>query len=231
MTGTSQVDKAFDGLRRMISSGAIAPGQRLPSEQELCSELDVSRSSLREAQKMLGFAGVLTSRTGAGTFVSDLSAETVMAGLSVTVPLIPLDEYLGLFEIRQLLEGHAAAQAAARFTADQRAELAAIAEELAARSWEDDGAALDDAFHDLLVSGAENGAIAALLKAMRQRGRHYRVFEHDDAIELKRTSDAEHQRIARAVLDGDPVQAQLEAMAHIRTTSGWLQGLRPVPEP
>ncbi|MEE1651407.1 GntR family transcriptional regulator [Brachybacterium sp. J144] len=231
MAGTSQVDKAFEGLRRMISSGAIAPGQRLPSEQELCSELDVSRSSLREAQKMLGFAGVLTSRTGAGTFISDLTAETVMSGLSVTIPLIPLEEYLGLFEIRQLLEGHAAAHAAAHFTEDQRAQLLALAEELADRPWEDEGSALDDAFHDLLISGAGNAPISALLKAMRQRGRHYRVFEHDDAIELKRTSDAEHLRIARAILARDPVQAHLEAMAHIRTTRTWLEGLRPVPEP
>ncbi|MGP9538074.1 FadR/GntR family transcriptional regulator [Brachybacterium sp. AOP43-C2-M15] len=231
MARMSQAEKAFEGLRRMISSGAITPGQRLPSEQELCTELDVSRSSLREAQKMLAFAGVLTSRTGAGTFVSALTAETVMSGLSTTIPLIPLEEYLGLFDIRQLLEGYAAAEAAARFTDEQRERLASIAAELAARSWEDEGAALDDAFHDLLISGAENPAIAALLRAMRQRGRHYRVFEHEDAAELKRTSDLEHRRIAQAVIDRDPVRAQLEAMAHIRTTRGWLEGLRPVPEP
>src|SRR5690606_30729168 len=173
------------------------PGQRLPSEQELCADLDVSRSSLREAQKMLGFAGVLTSRTGAGTFVSDLTAETVMAGLSATIPLIPLEEYLGLFEIRQLLEGHAASQAAARFDASQRERLSALADELAGSSWEDDGTALDDAFHDLLVSGAENAPISALLRAMRQRGRHYRVFDREDALDLKCTSDAEHRRIAQ----------------------------------
>lgn len=231
MARMSQAEKAFEGLRRMISSGALAPGQRLPSEQELCAELDVSRSSLREAQKMLGFAGVLTSRTGAGTFVSALTAETVMAGLSTTIPLIPLEEYLGLFDIRQLLEGYAAAEAAARFSDVQRERLVSIAAELADRSWVDEGSRLDDAFHDLLISGAENAAIAALLRAMRQRGRHYRVFEHDNAAELKHISDLEHWRIAQAVRDRDPVRAQLEAMAHIRTTRGWLEGLQPVPEP
>lgn len=227
----SQAQKAFDGLRRMISSGALAPGDRLPSEQDLCAELDVSRSSLREAQKMLGFAGVLTSRTGAGTFVSALTAETVMSGLGVTIPLLPLEEYVGLFEMRQLLEGYAAARAAAGFDEAQRERLLDLAQQLAARSWQDDGAALDDAFHELLVSGAANEAIAVVLRSMRQRGRHYRVFEHGDAEMLKRTSDHEHLRIAEAIRDRDPVRAQLEATAHIRTTRGWLEGLQPAPEP
>lgn len=233
MSGTqmSQVERAFEGLHRLISSGELAPGDRLPSEQELCAQFDVSRSSLREAQKMLGFAGVLTSRTGAGTFVSALTAQTVMSGLGVTIPLLPLEEYLGLFEIRQLLEGFAAAQAAARFEDEERARLLEIAEDLAARSWEDEGSALDDAFHELLANGARNEAIAVVLRSMRQRGRHYRVFERDDAAELKALSDREHRRIAEAVRDRDPIRAQQAAAAHIRATHEWLEGLRPAPEP
>ena len=70
-----------------------------------------------------------------------------------------------------------------------------------------------------------------VLRSMRQRGRHYRVFEHADADALKRTSDLEHLRIAEAIRNRDPVRAQHEAAAHIRTTRGWLEGLRPAPEP
>lgn len=227
----SQVQKAFEGLRRMISSEVLAPGDRLPSEQELCAELDVSRSSLREAQKMLGFAGVLTSRTGAGTFVSALTAETVMAGLGVTIPLLPLEEYLELLDMRQQLEGYAAAQAAANFDDAERRRLVDLAEELASRSWEDGGSAFDVEFHELLTSGARNAAIAAILRSMRQRGRHYRVLERGDARELKNTSDQEHRRIAAAISDRDPVRANLETVNHIRTTKIWLVGLHPNPEP
>lgn len=230
-TPMTQVERAFEGIRRLISSGSLAPGDRLPSEQELCAEFDVSRSSLREAQKMLGFAGVLISRTGAGTYVSALTPQTVMSGLSVTIPLLPLEEYLGLFDIRQLLEGFAAAQAAAGFDDAERARLLEIAEDLAARSWGDDGSALDDAFHELLATGARNEAIAVVLRSMRQRGRHYRVFERHDAAELKELSDREHRRIAEAVRDRDPVRAQLAATAHIRATREWLEGLQPAPEP
>lgn len=227
----TKVQKAFDGLRRMISSGALAPGDRLPSEAELCEELDVSRSSLREAQKMLGFAGVLSSRTGSGSYVSPLTAEHVMAGLGVTIPLIPLEGYLELFDLRRILEGYAAGQAAATFDDDQRARLVDLADRLAARDWGDDGSSLDDAFHELLVSGAQSASISALLKAMRTRGGHYRVFEREDALDLKAGSDEAHRRIARAVADGDPDLARMEAMHHIATTRTWLEGLRPSPEP
>lgn len=56
-------------------------------------------------------------------------------------------------------------------------------------------------------------------------------FKHTDVETLKRNSDLEHLRIAKAILNRDAVRTQLEARAHIRTTRGWLDGLRPAPEP
>lgn len=227
----TQVQKAFDGLRRMISSGRLVPGDRLPSEAGLCEELDVSRSSLREALKMLGFAGVLSTRVGSGTFVSPLTAEDVMGGLGVTLPLLPLEGYLELFDLRRVLEGHAAGQAAATFDDAQRARLVDLAQQLAARDWQEDGASLDDAFHALLVSGARSPSISALLGALRTRGSHYRVFEHQSAKDLKADSDEAHRRIAAAIAARDPDLARIEAMHHVATTRQWLEGLRPEPEP
>ena len=229
-TPMTQVERAFEGIRRLISSGSLAPGDRLPQRAGAVAEFDVSRSSLREAQKMLGFAGVLISRTGAGAYVSALTPQTVMSGLSVTIPLLPLEEYLGLFDIRQLLEGFAAAQAAAGFDDAERARLLEIAEDLAARSWVDDGSTLDDAFHELLATGARDWAIAVVLRSMRQRGRHYRVFERHDAAELELATGS-IAASPRRCGDRDPVRAQLAATAHIRATREWLEGLRPAPEP
>src|SRR5690242_13464300 len=54
----------------MISSGQWKPGEKLPSEAELCKAFQISRPSIREALKSLAFAGLVDMRTGQGTFVA-----------------------------------------------------------------------------------------------------------------------------------------------------------------
>ena len=227
----NRVEAAFDGLRRMISTGRLGPGDRLPSENELCAELDVSRSSLREAQRMLGVAGVVTTRPRSGTFVSDLSPHDFMSGLRISVPLLPLEEFLGLCDLRCALEGYAASQAAAKFTEAQAEELSGLAEAIAARPWGEGGTDLDERFHELLVSGAQNASISALLGIIRTRGRHYRILDGDQGTLMKKLADESHRRIAEAVNRRDPELARLEAMNHVMTTRRWLEGRRPAPEP
>ncbi len=62
-------------LLEQIHSGALQPGQLLPSEQEIASSLGVSRMTARQAVKSLCDAGVAYSRRGLGTFVSGSKRE------------------------------------------------------------------------------------------------------------------------------------------------------------
>jgi GntR family transcriptional regulator, transcriptional repressor for pyruvate dehydrogenase complex len=110
----SAVDDAFHGLRQMISSGRLEAGQKFPPEPELCEELGVSRGSLREAVRMLSALGVIESRHGSGTYVSQLRPEEIIGSLALTVDLLPLSGLLDMYELRRVLESHAAAQAAAK---------------------------------------------------------------------------------------------------------------------
>ena len=70
----SALDTAVHGLRALIAEGTLKPGDRLPSEGELCERLGVSRGSLREGIRMLAALGVLETRHGSGSYVSDLNA-------------------------------------------------------------------------------------------------------------------------------------------------------------
>ncbi len=224
------VDQAFEGLRRMIASGELKPGDRLPPELVLCEQLDVSRSSLREAQRMLQVCGVIRSEPGSRSYVSQLSAGDFMAGLRIAVPLLPLEDYLGLYDMRAVLEAHAASQGAARFSDDDIDRLDALARQMAEMEWSSQCEALDDEFHALLVSGAQNAAISAFLEILRTRGRHYRIFRYDPNGGLKRASDTGHARIVAALRDRDPAIASTEATNHIRTTRQWLENMQPSPE-
>ena len=63
----SIVEQILDG----IESGAFPPGSALPAERILAARLGVSRSSVREAIRVLEHAGLLDVRTGSGTYVAD----------------------------------------------------------------------------------------------------------------------------------------------------------------
>src|SRR3954465_15459763 len=63
-------EQVAERLAADIRSGALAPGERLPSERELARVLEVSRASVREAIGALQVQGVVGTRPGAGTFVS-----------------------------------------------------------------------------------------------------------------------------------------------------------------
>src|SRR5690349_6320061 len=65
----SVVDTVTERLASLISEGHIRPGERLPSEQELMAQLQVGRSSIREAIRRMALIGVLESRHKRGTIV------------------------------------------------------------------------------------------------------------------------------------------------------------------
>ena len=225
----SAVETARSGLARMIASGELSAGQLLPSEADLCERFGVSRSSLREAQKMLSVAGVLTSRPGSRSSVSEMKAAQIMSGLEMVMPLLPLDRYLELFSLRELLEGHVAAQSAARMTDEDCDHLMELADELAATPPSDLAQTLDADFHTMIIRGAGDEMIASLLEVIRRRGRDYRMFEMSRGEELKTISDHAHREIAEAIKNRDPESARYLSMQHVRVTRAWLQSMRPGP--
>lgn len=225
----SAVEVARGGIARMIATGELESGQILPSEAELCERFGVSRSSLREAQKMLTVAGVLSSSRGGRPTVSDMSPEKIMSGLSMVVPLLPLNRFLELYDLREVLEGHVAALAAARLSDADCIRLVYMAQELTDTEPGDRAQIVDAEFHELIIRGAGDDVITTLLKVIRRRGRDYRIFEMGDGLDLKAVSDAAHLNMARAIRERDPETARSLAMQHVRATKDWLKGMQPGP--
>src|SRR2546428_3521806 len=110
----SVTDDAIDKIRERIVSGAWGPGDRLPKESELAAELGLSRNSLREAVRALSQLRVLEVRQGDGTYVSSLEADLLLESTGFVSHLLVGESALELFEVRRLLDGSAAALAAAR---------------------------------------------------------------------------------------------------------------------
>ena len=72
-----EYEKAVDYVRKMIRSGSLNVGDRLPTERELSLELDISRNSTREAMRMLENMGIIVSRHGSGNYISGNMEKTI----------------------------------------------------------------------------------------------------------------------------------------------------------
>ena len=225
----SAVDDAFHGLRHMISSGRLGAGQRFPPEADLCDELGVSRSSLREAVRMLSALGVVESRHGSGVYVSALRPEDIIGSLALTVDLLPLSGLLDMYELRRVLESHAAAQAAARADDAVLDELDRVLDALEGTADPEESAQLDSDFHEAIARASGNPTLVALLGVFRSRSRAYQMFGMPDGESIKHTSDQAHRAIARAIRQHDPIAAATAAGSHVAQTETWLRHYRPDP--
>lgn len=78
----SPYDRAFEGILSYIDEHGLGARDRLPSERELCQELDVSRTTLRSALSRLASMSVIECRQGAGNYLCPERPTTHLEDLS-----------------------------------------------------------------------------------------------------------------------------------------------------
>lgn len=108
-------------IRRQMAEGVLRPGDRLPAERELAEAFGVSRSSVRDAIRVLELAGLVEPRQGEGTVVHELTLDSLVSPLA-SVLVTRKDLLADLLEARRLIEPGIA----------QRAALAATEEDIEA---------------------------------------------------------------------------------------------------
>jgi len=102
----------FQQLQELFETGALKPGERLPSERDLADTLQVSRNSLREAFKVLEMLGLISIIPGSGTYVRE-SKDNIILPLALSLS-VEQNSMLEILEVRQLIETHCARLAASR---------------------------------------------------------------------------------------------------------------------
>src|SRR5262245_59456553 len=113
VTRTSLSDEIVQQIIDLISREVLKPGDRLPSERELCKKFGVGRTSLREALRSLAVMGILDGRVGDGTFVSDSNSKYLAKSLQWGL-LLDRKKVQDLIETRLMLESQTAFLAAQR---------------------------------------------------------------------------------------------------------------------
>jgi GntR family transcriptional regulator, transcriptional repressor for pyruvate dehydrogenase complex len=215
-------------IAREIRSGRLAPGARLPTEQELMAAMGVSRTVVREAVAALRAEGLVTTRQGSGAFVAADSSRVPFRidpeGLS------SIDDVLEVMELRLAIEVEAAALAAQRITPEQLAAIKDALRAIEAAIEEGGGAVNEDfTFHRAIADASGNPRFAELLEFL---GRHViprqsirnSLSAAGQRLYLVRIQK-EHGRIYAAIRDGDPTQARKTMRAHLTRSLNRYRGL------
>ncbi|MEU1984839.1 GntR family transcriptional regulator [Nocardia sp. NPDC019395] len=199
-------------LERLIISGDLRAGDRLPPERELAASLNISRSSLREAMFELEAKKLVQRRQGRGSTVADISRTAA----ELHGNLADIDIELGYAtELRDLVEPRIAQLAARRAVESNLLSL----DDVLARSDEaltpEDSMRLDIEFHTLLAHAAQNPLLVTLCTMTTEWTRHTRVLSHRTALG-RRISIQGHEQIYRAVSDHDAPAAAAAMEQHLR---------------
>jgi GntR family transcriptional regulator, transcriptional repressor for pyruvate dehydrogenase complex len=210
-------DEIVDQIMALISRGDLKPGQRLPSERELCVRFGAGRSSLREALRCLSIVGVLDARVGEGTSVAADGGKFLGRILEWRL-ITERHEIEDLMEVRIALEGMSAASAARSRNKDDLKAVDALLERM--KRFQDDRkrfAALDVDFHLAVAKASGNPLLSDMISMIRgQLVRALsRVLLTTNAVPL---SLKEHVRIIEAIRRGDSETA-CEAMSdHLKSS-------------
>jgi GntR family transcriptional repressor for pyruvate dehydrogenase complex len=219
--------EAIETIKSMIVSGELRAGDRLPPEKELSERLGLSRNSLREAVKSLEMIRVLDVRRGDGTYVTSLEPHLLLEAMSFVVDLHQDDSVLELFEVRRVLEPHAAALAAARISPEQLTELERSLSSVGPDTPVEDLVAHDVEFHRLIAEAGGNAYLASLLDGLSSstiRARVWRGRTEQGAVQI---TLSEHGAVLDALRHRDPERARTSMTVHICGVEAWLRSALP----
>jgi GntR family transcriptional repressor for pyruvate dehydrogenase complex len=201
-------------VRGLIERGELRPGDRLPAERELAVQLGVSRPSVRAGLRSLSAIGVLQTRHGAGTFITDGPPTLGSEPLSFLAALhgFTRDE---MFEARRALEVGVAGLAAERANDEQ---IATIAEEITGMF-----AALDDPqtflihdirFHRSVAEASGNPILGSLVEMVSALFYEQRRKTAQHGRDLKESAHL-HRAIYHAIRAHDPKRASAAMNEHL----------------
>jgi GntR family transcriptional repressor for pyruvate dehydrogenase complex len=217
-------DEVIDEIKRMIQSGELKEGDRLPNQNDFASQLGVSRTSLREAFNTLSVLGVLEQHQGFGTIVK--SRFSALYADHLSAPFITDENAtMELLEARQFIEIGAARLAAKNATSKQIKEMGVLIDDMTRANKKGDTKKLSEQdidFHFLIAQATQNRVMIHLLANLRNL---MEKFMHEAFIVLhdqKRYLKA-HRDIYQAIKHKDPKMASGLMKKHIQDVQKDLQ--------
>ncbi len=201
-------------IQRLIAEGRLQVGDRLPPERALAARFGVSRTSVRDAIRVLELLGLVEPRQGEGTVVRDLSPDslvTPVASLLVRAPALLAE----LLDVRKMIEPGLAARAAVHASAGDLEKLDQIfARQRDRVSSGQLAIEADSEFHYAIATAASNRVILRVLDVLMDLLRESRERSLQVAGRRQRSLDG-HRRILDALHRRDATAAEAAMRQHL----------------
>jgi GntR family transcriptional repressor for pyruvate dehydrogenase complex len=208
-------EQVYEAIKKLIVEERFVPGDKFYSENDLSRKLNVSRSSIREAVRILEVQGQVKVEHGKGIFISrngDQGDDAFADWLEGHESSI-----LEHFEVRLIIDPKAAAYAAKNAKEEDIERLQEVCAEFASRA----GSAgttelikIDEEFHTLLAKSTKNRTLYLLMRTMAKSLPEGWITSLHVPGRIEKTIE-EHRSIVDAVKNRDPKKAESLMLRHL----------------
>ncbi len=206
--------QVVEHVRRLLEAGQLKPGDRLPPERDLATQMGVSRPSVRSGLRSLQTMGIVRSRQGSGTYIVDGPPQLGGDPLRFLAALHGFTRE-EMFEARRVLEVGTTGLAAERATPEQ---MAAMADEVTGMfaSLEEPQKYLvhDVQFHRALACGSQNHVLITLIDTLSELFYEGRRQTIERAKDLRESAEM-HRGIYTSVRARDVDEARRQMDDHL----------------
>ena len=214
-------------ILRLVESGVLAPGHRLPPERKLAKQFDINRQAVREALSALQLLGVVATRPGSGTVI----AAKIPRSVDLFSEIRHLDNQDNPFEVmeaRAIIEPEIVRRAALRATPSQLRRLAAVIDHHEAQVRAGQRSSSGDLeIHIALAQISGNHVLVRFIESVAEsadqwlwRNRRERQWDQTRALSYLQ----HHRQIYAAIKIRDARTAVRIMRSHLRATYEMLKG-------
>ncbi len=208
-------DQVIEALKEVIARDGFGPGDKFYSENELTGKLGVSRSSIREAVRILEVTGIVTVKHGKGIFIAD----PVRKELEAFKEWLKTNEtsIFEHFEVRLMIDPKAAGVAAAKADDDDIREMEKACCDFNAQFNDHNTPAMikcDEEFHLAMARSTKNRTLYYLMKTMTSSLPEGWITSLHIPGRSEKTIE-EHKAILKAIQERDSSAAEKAMKSHL----------------
>ncbi len=210
----------IEEIQKRIINGTLNKGDKLPTERALAEQLNVSRTSIREAMRALEVLGIIQVKQGGGNFIKDRFDDALVEPLSMMF-MLNESHPREIVDLRKIIEVESAYRAAERINDDEIEELRGVVDQLRIQTKlknESMSVRYDKAFHYSICRIADNylfsnilNMLSNLMDVLIEDARGIILLKEENMDVLIH----QHEKIFRGLEKRDPKAAASAMREHI----------------